>query len=397
MKNYILFDDDRRLQLLPFTHTRSVADIRCGILTLREKWELVLGSKTSTLTESYLQQVFPVHFGNDNVLINGGVFATKELVDAIELLQPNEVLLQNHLIIAARLLQSETTRHDFIERVNSLIQKNYEPEVTQITHPWDIFSLNGKALRSDFELLTKGRTSQAVPEGVLVSGSENLFIEEGARINLGCIINAAKGPVYISKNSEILEGVMIHGPFALGEHAVIKMGAKIYGDTTIGPGCKVGGEVNNVVFFANSNKGHDGYLGNSVIGEWCNLGADTNCSNLKNNYDEVKVHSEFAGHLVRTGLTFCGLLMADHSKSGINTMFNTGTVVGVSANIFGSGFPDKFIPSFAWGGGSDVATYDFDKAMETASRVMARRGRKLQETEKELYRQVFENTRLQRG
>jgi UDP-N-acetylglucosamine diphosphorylase/glucosamine-1-phosphate N-acetyltransferase len=228
-------------------------------------------------------------------------------------------------------------------------------------------------------------------------GKESLFIEPGAVINAGVIINAATGPVYIGPDSEILEGCMLRGPIALHEHAVIKMGAKIYAGTTIGPGCKVGGEISNVVFFANSNKGHDGYLGNAVIGEWCNLGADTNCSNLKNNYDEVKIWDEYNNRSVRTGLQFCGLIMGDHSKCGINTMFNTGTVVGVSCNIWGGGFPEKFIPSFAWGGSEGMTTYQFARAMDTALRMMARRGKTLSEAETEMYRSIFAATEAQRS
>lgn len=260
---------------------------------------------------------------------------------------------------------------------------------------WDIFSLNDNAIRADYKLITAGSNSAPVPAGVTVTGSD-IFIEEGANVYPGTIINAQAGPVYIGKHTEVLEGTMIRGPLALCEQGVIKMGAKIYGATTIGPGCKVGGEINNTVFFANSNKAHDGYLGNAVIGEWCNLGADTNCSNLKNNYDEVKVWSEQQGALVATGLTFCGLLMGDHSKCGINTMFNTGTVVGVSANIYGGSFPDKFIPSFSWGGSEGMVTYKLDKAMETANRMMGRRNKTLSAAETEMYTHIFNNTAPQR-
>jgi UDP-N-acetylglucosamine diphosphorylase/glucosamine-1-phosphate N-acetyltransferase len=243
-------------------------------------------------------------------------------------------------------------------------------------------------LRDDFALITDGRASKPHPGHITVSGGGHLFIEEGAKLYPGCIVNAQTGPVYIGRDAEVMEGAILRGPIAVCEHAVIKMGAKIYGATTIGPGCKVGGEINNAVFFANSNKAHDGFVGNAVIGEWCNLGADTNCSNLKNNYDEVKVWSEAEDKNVSTGLTFCGLLMADHSKCGINTMFNTGTVVGVSCNIFGGGFPDKYITSFSWGG-DGLTTYAFDKAMETANRMMGRRNKQLSKAEIEMYRHIF--------
>ncbi len=392
-----LFDDHSRYSLLPFTHTRPAADIRCGILTMRERWERLLQTPTSTITEDYLQQVFPFESSHEGLLINGAVFATEELLGAISNLKPGQKLVANDRIIAAR---PDTANLTF----NTLPQVTYSLEMVQftgnlhvLTNTWDIFSLNDYAIRADYSLLTNNRTSAPIPSNVIVSGAENLFIEEGAVINAGCIINASTGPVYIGKDAEVLEGSMLRGPIALGEHAVIKMGAKVYGATTIGPGCKVGGEISNVVFFANSNKGHDGYLGNAVIGEWCNLGADTNCSNLKNNYDVIKIWSEHQNKLINSGLQFCGLLMGDHSKCGINTMFNTGTVVGVSANIYGSGFPEKFLPSFTWGGAEGMTTYAFDKAMDTANRMMARRNKQLAAEEIEMFRHVYNQTEKQRN
>ncbi len=251
--------------------------------------------------------------------------------------------------------------------------------------------LNERAIKDDFVLVTQGRTSALLPPGITVTGHEQLFVEQGANIYAGCIINAAAGPVYIAKDAEVLEGTMMRGPIALCEQSVVKMGAKLYGATTIGPGCKVGGEIFNTVFFANSNKSHDGYLGNSVIGEWCNLGADTNCSNLKNNYDVVKVWHEASGKEVSTGTIFCGLMMGDHSKCGINTMFNTGTVAGVSCNIYGGSFPDKYIPSFSWGGSDGFTSYRFDKAVETANRMMGRRGKSLSDAELDMYRYIYDS------
>ncbi len=410
--NYILYDDDSRPNLLPFTHTRPVADIRCGILTMRERWELCLlkagyvhGSAASqaralthgpisagTLTEAYLQQVFPLKEGKDNIYINGAIFASIDLATAIFNLQPGQVLVKGYQVIAARLHSKETDVAAFRDHVHSLPAQYFEGELMQLKNVWDIFNCNDRAIRADFELITKGRNSAPVPGGITVNGAHNLFIEEGAHIYAGCIINAETGPVYIGKDTEILEGTLVRGPLAACDQAVIKMGSKIYGATTIGPGCKVGGEINNVIFFANSNKAHDGYLGNAVIGEWCNLGADTNCSNLKNNYGEIKIWHEATGKSVHTGLTFCGLLMGDHSKCGINTMFNTGTVVGVSCNIFGGGFPQKFIPSFSWGVSEGTIPYDFGKAMETANKMMGRRGKKLSDAEIEVYRHICEIT-----
>jgi len=394
--NYTLFDDASRADLLPFTYTRPVADIRCGIFTMRERWAFLLKGAatqaTGTLTEPYLQAVFPLNDGGDNLYINGGVFGNVELADAICGLENGHKLTKEGMLLAARIGGAGTTLSIFRDVAEQLTEHGYDGDVYRLKNTWDIFSLNDRALREDFRLLTKGRMSAPIPANVVVSGAENLFIEAGAVVYPGCIINAVAGPVYVGKDAEVLEGTMIRGPFASLEHSVVKMGAKIYGATTIGPDCKVGGEINNMVMFANSNKGHDGYLGNAVIGEWCNLGADTNCSNLKNNYDEVKVWSGNYKKLVPTGLTFCGLLMGDHSKCGINTMFNTGTVVGVSCNIFGGGFPGKYVPSFSWGGREGMEVYKLDKAMETANRMMGRRGRHLTEPEVAMYKYLYDNS-----
>jgi UDP-N-acetylglucosamine diphosphorylase/glucosamine-1-phosphate N-acetyltransferase len=395
--NYILFDDQNRFNLLPFTHTRPVADIRCGILTMRERWEKLLDAKTSTLTDSYLQPVFPLEASDDNLLVNGSVFGTKELAKQINDLKKDHKLVKGDVLIAARFSNAEMHFHNLDTFTAGLKAETFEDEVNAVTRLWDIFSKNDTALREDFRLLTKKRKSASIPDGVTVSGKENLFIEKGAVINAGVVINATTGPVYIGKDAEILEGCMLRGPVALCDHAVLKMGAKVYGATTLGPGCKAGGEISNVVFFANSNKGHDGFLGNAVIGEWCNLGADTNCSNLKNNYDQIKIWNEHTNKSVSTGLQFCGLMMGDHSKCAINTMFNTGTVVSVSANIFGAGFPEKFVPGFCWGGSDGMVTYQFERAMDAAGRMMARRSLNLSEAEVAMYRHIFDATAWQRS
>ena len=387
--NYILFDHKRH-QLFPFTHTRAVADIRCGILTMRERWEYYLHQSTGTLTEHYLQPLYPALTRTDNIYINGGVAATGKLVAALQAMEPEHKLMLHDTVIAVRTAYAGST-DDLENAIAQLPSTHYQGDTFLLRNVWDIFALNDRAIKEDFALVTHGRKSAAIPDGVTVSCKENLFIEEGAKVLPGTVINAASGPVYIGVDAEVMEGTLIRGPLALCTHGVLKMGAKIYGATTIGPGCKVGGEINNSVFFANSNKGHDGYLGNAVVGEWCNLGADTNSSNLKNNYDEVKIWSEHEGKLVKTGLTFCGLIMGDHSKCGINTMFNTATVVGVSSNIFGAGFPDKYVPSFSWGGNDSMVVYEFDKAMETADRMMGRRGTKLSDAERDMYRHLFEN------
>ncbi len=363
---------------------------------MRERWEHYLGASTGTQTEDYLQAIYSEKDINagDAVYINAAVFATKELIEAIAQLEKGEKLVRNELLIAFK-SDSNVPFKEITSKSAQCKANNWDEDLLALENVWDIFSLNDAALKADYILLTQDRTSIAIPAGVTVVG-KNLFIEQGAKIGAGTIINTEAGPVYIGKEAEILEGTLIRGPLAMCEHSVLKMGAKVYGATTLGPGCKVGGEINNVVFFANSNKAHDGYLGNAVIGEWCNLGADTNCSNLKNNYEEVKIWSEHANKSVKTGLTFCGLLMGDHSKCAINTMFNTGTVVGVSCNIYGSDFPEKYVPSFCWGGSGGMVTYKFERAMETANRMMARRGKKLSDAETEMYRHVFEKSQHHR-
>ena len=396
LMNYILFDSEARTRLLPFTHTRPIADIRCGILTMRERWEHFTKEHTATLTENYLQNVYtaPTHT-DDGLYINGSIFATQELWDILLHLQDNEKLVHHDMLVAFRAANFKIDYNDMAHAIEGFTEKHLEGTLRHLDNVWDIFSMNDHAIRADYTLLTAGRQSAAVPEGVTVVG-DDLFIEEGANICAGTIINTKAGPVYIAKDTEVLEGTMIRGPLALCEHGVLKMGSKIYGATTIGPGSKVGGEINNVVFFANSNKAHDGYLGNAVIGEWCNLGADTNCSNLKNNYDEIKIWNEHANKSVKTGLTFCGLLMGDHSKCGINTMFNTGTVVGVSCNIYGGGFPEKFVPSFCWGGSEGMVTYKMERAMETANRMMGRRNKQLSPAELQMHQFIYEKTQYQR-
>jgi UDP-N-acetylglucosamine diphosphorylase/glucosamine-1-phosphate N-acetyltransferase len=395
MIHYVLFDDAGRQDLLPFTHTRPVADIRCGILTNRERWQHLCGAQTSTLTVAYLQPCFPLVTGTDNLYLNGAFMATPSLAAATGALQPGQCIRAGARLVAVRLVTAPASLDELLHAADTCDVQPISEALRHLVHPWDIFRLNGPQLDTDFDLLTAGRISQPLPAHIWHSGSDRIFVEEGAEIGMGCILNAHTGPIYIGRNAKLLEGVMVHGPLAVCEQAVVKMGAKIYGETTIGPGCKVGGELTNVVFFANSNKGHDGYLGNSVVGEWCNLGADTNTSNLKNNYDVVKVHREHTNRLENTGLIFCGLLMGDHSKSGINTMFNTGTVVGVSANIFGGDFQPKFLPSFSWGGADGLESYQFQKAMETAARMMERRHKTLSETEIAMYRHIYDHTRHQ--
>ena len=387
--NTVLFDDTNRDALLPITFTRPVSEIRIGISTLREKWELLLGINCSYLTADYLSIKYPVTLKDDNIFVNAAVIPDENLVQSIIQLQENELLKQQDIILAYRSQVAADTSYQNLK--NTFRISDYKKEVIYLKNTWDIFTLNDRVLRDDFKRITQNRTSKELSTTNQILGNENVFAEEDVKCECA-IINATTGPVYIGHGAEIMEGAVIRGPFALCDHSTLKLAAKIYGATTIGPYCKVGGEVNNSVFFGYSSKAHDGFLGNAVIGEWCNLGADTNNSNLKNNYAPVKLWSYTEGHFIDTGLQFCGLIMGDHSKCGINTMFNTGTVVGVSANIFGSGFPRNFIPSFLWGGAGGFMVYKPEKAFETASLAMMRRSIDLTEADKSILLKVFELT-----
>ncbi|MDP3679869.1 MAG: GlmU family protein [Flavobacterium sp.] len=385
--NYILFDGPSRNALLPFTFTRPVADILIGIMTIRQKWEMRLGSTTTTLTEEYLSEKFPMVELEENVMINASFLPNDVLAEMVSNLEPNQAIFKGDEVIAFYTNdEQEEVNFDTYEIIE------YTDDCLTVEHTWDIFSKNDAAIREDFEYLTEDRKSQPIPKSVNVIAPENIFIEEGAKLEF-VTLNASAGPIYIGKDSEIMEGSVIRGPFALCENAQVKMASKVYGATTVGPYSRIGGEVKNVVLFAYSNKGHDGFLGDSVLGEWCNIGADSNNSNLKNNYEEVKLWSYETEGFAKTGLQFCGLMMGDHSKCGINTMFNTGTVVGVSANIFGSGFPRNFVPSFSWGGASGFTTYVTKKAFETARLVMSRRKVDFDEREAAILEHVFEESK----
>ena len=385
--NYILFDGTVRNSLLPFTFTRPVADIRVGILTIREKWEMYLGYTTTSLTEEYLMEKFPMVEMEENVMINASFLPNEILVEMVSNLEINQAITYKEEIVA---FFTNDTQEEVDFDTYELI--DIEDEIIQIVNTWDIFEKNDIAIREDFDYLTQDRKSLPIPKSVNAIEPENIFIEEGAKLEF-VTLNASTGPIYIGKNSEIMEGSVIRGPFALCEEAQVKLGSKVYGATTVGPHSRIGGEVNNSVLFGYSNKGHDGFLGNSVLGEWCNIGADSNNSNLKNNYDEVRLWSYETEGFARTGLQFCGLMMGDHSKCGINTMFNTGTVVGVSTNIFGSGFPRNFVPSFSWGGASGFTTYVTKKAFETAKIVMSRRKIEFTEEDAKIMEHIFEETK----
>lgn len=390
--NVVLFDDEWRINLFPLSFTRPCGAFRVGILTIAEKWGKHLNATVSFKTKAYLSEKFPAKLEAENIFINGRYMPDSHLINAVKNLKSGEIIADGDKVVACILNNADATeflKDDYTLADHKIIKLN--TKLSHISKCPDIFSLNGQEIENDFELLTKGRKSATVSSTNILIAPEKIFIEEG--VNMECaVLNATSGPIYIAKDAELMEGSMVRGPFALGEHSQLKLGAKIYGPTTIGPHCKVGGEVNNSVIFGYSNKAHDGFIGNSVIGEWCNLGADTNTSNLKNNYAEVKLWNYPAEKYLKTGLQFCGTIMGDHSKCGINTMFNTGTIVGVSANVFGSGFPRNFIPDFSWGGAQGFETFSLAKSFEVAKIVYDRRGLKFNETEQEILTYVFNET-----
>lgn len=390
--NYILFDSIVRSNLLPLTFTRPVADIRFGILTIREKWEKYLQVETSSLTEDYLSIKFPLVKADENILINGSICPNDTLIEEIAILKPGQTLAKDDTIIAMCLTAETLEKFGDSDAEETIETRS---ELFRIENTWDIFNLNGTAIQQDFELLTKGRKSQPLSKSNRVVDPENIFVEEGAKVEFA-ILNASTGPIYIGNDAEIMEGSKVRGPLALCNNAILKMDAKIYGPSTIGPFAKVGGEVNQSVILGYSNKAHDGFLGHSVIGEWCNIGADSNTSNLKNSYEEVKLWSYTEDSFVPTGLQFCGTIMGDHSKCGINTMLNTGTVVGVNANVYGPGYQRNFIPSFSWGGTMGYVDFDLNKAYRIAEAVFARRGKSFDQTEKAIIKEVYNLTHKNR-
>jgi UDP-N-acetylglucosamine diphosphorylase/glucosamine-1-phosphate N-acetyltransferase len=378
MINYVLFDDTGWSDLLPLTFTRPACEIRVGILTIKAKWEKRLKAAVSYETQDYLSEKFPLKENKQgsSIYINGRICPNDILINEIKKLKLSQSLYKGHFLIAYHGKDSEKT-----------LTKS-EPAI--INYPWDIFKNNGTELEADFTLITKGRKSKPISKSNKVVGKGKIFLEAGAKAECS-VFNTTNGSIYLDKDAIVMEGCLIRGGFYLGEHSELKMGAKIYGPTTVGPHSKVGGEVNNSVIFGYSNKGHDGFLGNSVLAEWCNLGADTNNSNLKNNYGEVKAYNYTQKKMINTGLQFCGLIMGDHSKTGINTMLNTGTVVGVNANIFGGSFPPSHVPSFSWGGSEKIEKYELNKAFEVAQRVMERRDLALTDAEKKILKKVSEN------
>ena len=370
-----LVDGKHRDHLLPLTYTRPVAQLRCGILTIAEKYQK-RGFEVGYETEDYLQEKFPSV--QHDILVSGSVCPTDSFIDAITSLTEGQALIQDDLLLAFKGVNWADTPTEIFP---------FNDVLNLIIRPWDIWTKNAAEMNIDFDVLTKDRFSAPIDSSNTVFG-DRIFLEEGARVKAS-ILNATSGPIYLARNAEVMEGSIVRGGLALGAHSALKLGTKVYGATTLGPHCKVGGEINNSVILGYSNKGHDGFLGNSAIGEWCNLGADTNNSNLKNNYDEVKAWSYVDGRFSKTGEQFCGLIMGDHSKSGINTMFNTGTVVGVSANVYGAGFPRNFIPSFTWGGPQGTTEYMIKKALDTANRMMQRIGLQVDDVERTILEKVY--------
>ncbi len=389
MVNFILFEDDSRISLRPLTFFRPVSAIRIGILTIREKWEKYLNHTVSFLTESYLEEKFPLVVGNDNMLINGSIIPNRALMAETLLLPADTSLNQADTIIAIH-LTAENLKHfrDGIAPVMKTIET--KTPFVKINNTWDIFGYNKKEIADDFSLITRNRISAEISSTNTILGS-NLFVEDGAIIECSTI-NTLKGPVYIGKQAEVMQGCHIEGPATLGDHSVLKMGSLVYKGTTIGPWCKVGGEINNSILFGYSSKAHDGFLGDSVIAEWCNLGAGSTTSNLKNNYETVKQWSYSKSRFVNTGLQFCGLVMGDHCKTGISSMFNSGTTTGVCSNIFGIGYHRNFIPSFVWGGTTGFRKHKLEEAMETAKAVYARRELPFGTIEESIFKTVFELT-----
>ncbi len=390
MKNIILFDTEQQhLDLLPLSFTRPVADIRVGILTLREKWEHRLSGNYSYITPTYMAGKYPTTWKTENLFIAGHIIPSTSLIEQIERLATGEALTDGEELIAFRGSQS-----DFLSKCYTrTISCDDAPQ--SIHHPYDIFLLNGKCLEADYRLLTTGRTSAPLSESNRIvgdpcfpDGTPKIFLEAGAHAECA-IFNVTQGPIYLGQESEVMEGSCIRAPFASCEHTVVNMGTKIYGATTLGPYCKVGGELNNVVMLGYSNKAHDGFLGNAVIGEWCNLGAGAVASNLKNDYSEIKLWNYPTRRFLRTRLQFCGLIMGDHSKAGINTMFNTATVVGVGVNIHGTGFPRNFVPSFSEGGAAGFVDVQLPKFYAIAEKMMARRGRILTNADKTIFEAIY--------
>lgn len=381
--NIILFDGSEWENLRPLTLTKPFSELRIGILSFRERWMKLIEGSYSFSTRSYLSEKYVLNTEKLNLFINPSFFPNGFLVESLRNLKEGESLWYQNELIGCFTSFEQFQNRDFIKKIESV------SSVVHIQHLWELFIYNEFAIGYDFKLLTHGRNSAKISETNHLINPENIFFEEGAKAEFS-ILNATNGPIYLGKDSEIMEGSLVRGSLALCENAKLNMGTKIYSGTTVGPHSKVGGELNNAILMGYSNKAHDGFLGNSVVGEWCNLGAGTNNSNLKNNYAEVKLWDYSQKRFINTGLQFCGLIMGDYSKSAINTQFNTGTVVGVSANIFKPGFPPNFISSFNWGGSRDSEKFNLNRSYEATSKMMERREKILTENDKDILKHIFD-------
>jgi len=390
MKNIILFDDETREALLPFCYTRPVAEIPVGFLTISQKWQKHFNVPISYITQDYLSQKYPIEIAEDNLIINASALPNDKIVALINQLEPNESLMQENELIAARLNSHQfdlLIKDDFLEELIGYEIKD-ESSFRKLNHLWEINQFGKEESSLDYKLITKGKESKAISKTNGLVNEGQIFLEEGVQME-HCLLDASDGPIYISSNAVILQGAMLKGPIFIGANSVIKMGAKIYGSSFIGPNCKIGGEVKNSVFIGNSNKAHGGYIGDSVIGAWCNIGADTNCSNLKNNYSDIKIWNYATDSFENSGQQFAGLFLGDHCKAAIATKFNTGTVTGIFSNIFGNSFHDKFIPSFSWG---EDQEYQFGKAVETLKKIYKRKNKELDEIEIFILEFLFQYT-----
>lgn len=383
---FILFDGPERDHLLPFTYIRPVAHLRLGIDRLQDKWEALLNQKCLLYTQAYMQHKFSFQPQAQNTFINAAILPTPGLVSAIRTLGIDEALVLNGQIIAASTLNPTPP-----SSLAGLHPIEWEGSIQRLQTASDIFRLNDSALRDDFKRLTHGRKSAPISATNRVLGKENIFVEASARVECATL-NAQEGPIYIGHNAHIMEGALLRGSLAICDHSSVKMGAKIYGSTTLGPYSKMGGEINNLVVFGYSNKAHEGYLGNAVLGEWCNIGAGSNASNLKNSFGKLRIWNYTTERFIQTDLQFCGLLMGDYSRCSIQSSFNTATVVGIAANLFGQGFPRNFIPSFSYGGASGMKTFLLDKAIESIQAMMDRKSIGLDAQDKAILQSVFDHT-----
>jgi len=391
------FEDDHCQNFEPLTLTRPTDDLRMGMLTIAEKWAHALNADNwCRILRPELKSVFKSGTIDDTqpcIWINSRYLPTDNLLEKINDLSPGQCLQYGDVTVAAKVEGGHSQQ--WLNQGAPNFNKLFVLETAgflSIRRLWDLFQLNGQEIKRDIALLPNPDNADAqISKHAILETQENIYIHEGATVEAGCVLNANKGPIYIGKNATVMSGSHLRGPVAICDNSVVKMGAKIYADTTIGPTCKVGGEINNSIFHSYSNKGHDGFMGNSLIGQWCNFGADSNTSNLKNNYSTIRLTNWADRQQIETGQQFIGTVMADHSKTAINTQLNTGTVCGVSCNIFSNDFPPKLIPSFSWVGSNVIQTYRLDKAFEAMEAMMVRRNVELTEEYKEMMRTIFDS------